>query len=81
MTSEIIGSAGVGLLLLAFVLNLVRKLSERSRVYLLMNLLGAGMSAWYALDGNLLPFVVLEGVWASVALVKLGLTLQKSPRP
>lgn len=81
MSAQIIGSVGVGVLLLAFVLNLLNKLSERSRVYLLMNLIGAAMSAWYALVGNLVPFVVLEGVWAAVALVRLGFTLRKSPRP
>ena len=80
MSADIIGSAGVGLLLLAFVLNLAKILSEQSRLYLLMNLIGAGSSAWYALVGGLVPFVLLEGIWGAAALVRLGMTLRKSPR-
>ncbi len=80
MSADIVGSVGVGLLLLAFVLNLLRKLSEQSPIYLLMNLIGAGMSAWYAVSGNMWPFVVLEGTWAAAALIRLGIILKKSPR-
>jgi hypothetical protein len=79
MVPLVIGSVGVGLLLLAFVLNLLRKISERSRLYLLMNLIGALMAAWYALAGGLLPFVILEGTWAAAALVRLVMMARKSP--
>ncbi|UCD64491.1 MAG: hypothetical protein JSW34_03390 [Candidatus Zixiibacteriota bacterium] len=73
MSSLIIGSAGVGLLLLAFALNLVRKLSHSSPVYLVMNAVGALMAAWYAYDGGAAPFVVLELTWALAAGVRLVL--------
>ena len=67
----IIGSIGVGLLLLAFVLNITKKISEQSALYLLLNLFGALLAAWYAFDGKLYPFVVLELVWALFALIRL----------
>lgn len=66
-----IGSVGVFLLLLAFVLNLSGRLPERSRCYLLLNLTGASMAAWYAWAGSALPFVLLEGIWATVSAVRL----------
>ena len=71
MPSLLIGSIGVGFLLIAFGLNLVKRLSESSPVYLAMNAIGASMAAWYAYAGGTVPFVVLELVWAAAALVRL----------
>ena len=65
----------MALLLLAFVLNLLRKLSERSIPYLLMNIVGALLAAWYAWAGDALPFVILEAVWAFTASVRLIMVL------
>ena len=69
--ATVIGSIGVTLLLLAFAMNLLRWVTERSAVYLGMNLLGASLAAVYAYAGGAIPFVILEGVWAAVALVRL----------
>ncbi|MBU0983088.1 MAG: hypothetical protein KKA42_04410 [candidate division Zixibacteria bacterium] len=77
----IVGSIGVGLLLLAFALNLSHRLSERSVPYLTLNVLGAALAAWYAVDSRMWPFVILEAVWAVTALVRLPSALKaKSPR-
>jgi hypothetical protein len=65
--SDIIGTLGVSILLIAFVLNQRRTISEHSRSFLAMNLVGAlmcGYSAWLV---RFMPFVVLETVWAMVA--------------
>jgi hypothetical protein len=70
-TPLIIGTVGAGLLLLAFVLNLTRLLTEKSTVYLLMNLLGASLATWYAWATETWPFVALELVWGGAALVRL----------
>lgn len=79
MTGMIIGSVGVFILLLAFALNLMRVISERSAIYLLMNFIGAGMAAWYAYAGGTIPFVILETVWALTALMRFFTTLKKAP--
>ena len=71
MLPMIVGSAGVGLLLLAFVLNLLRMLSEKHPAYLTMNVLGAALAAWYAWVGGVVPFVILESVWGGAALIRL----------
>jgi hypothetical protein len=78
MASELIGAAGVFLLLLAFALNLFRKLSERSAAYLILNGVGAGISAWYAARLGSVPFVILEGVWAGVAWIRLGMIIKRA---
>lgn len=71
MSSEVIGSVGVGLILMAFLLNLAGKVSERHPLYLSMNIVGAGMACWYAWVGDSIPFVILEGVWCAAALARL----------
>ena len=77
MTPAIIGTLGVGLLLVAFVFNLLRRLPECNRIYLLMNFGGAALAAWYAHESGTMPFVVLETVWALSALVRLMVVIKK----
>lgn len=66
-----IGSVGVGMLLLAFVLNLARRLRADSLAYRLLNLAGAGLACYASTLIEYPPFIVLEGVWALAALVAL----------
>ncbi|SEP46161.1 hypothetical protein [Mucilaginibacter sp. OK283] len=69
--SDIIASIGVIILLIAFVLNLLNKLSSENRVYKLFNFIGAGTCCYASYMVSFYPFVVLEGVWGAVALVSL----------
>ena len=71
MSATLLGSIGVSLLLLAFLLNVTRRVTTESMLYIGLNLAGAlvaGVSS-YLID--FLPFVILEGVWAGVAAVAL----------
>ncbi len=77
MSPSIFGIAGVALLLAAFGLNLMGRLSQQGTWYLLMNLVGALLAAWYAWAGAQIPFVVLEIVWGGVALARLVRNLTK----
>lgn len=70
-TPDLVASIGVALLLAAFALNLFGALPRRSRLYQGLNLLGAGLAAWAAWRIGFVPFVVLEGCWAAVALLGL----------
>ncbi len=82
MEPSVFGIAGVALLLAAFGLNLIGRLSEQGSTYLMMNVVGAMLAAWYAWAGAQIPFVVLEIVWGGVALTRLVRNLaQKSSRP
>lgn len=64
---DLLGTLGVSILLLAFVLNQRRRLSEHSRPFLAMNLVGALLCACAAWLVKFYPFLVLESVWALVA--------------
>ena len=68
-TSDIIASAGVIILLVAFLLNLYKKIPANSRTYTLMNFIGAGMCGYSSYLISFYPFVVLESIWAGFALV------------
>ena len=75
-----IGSGGVTLLLVAFALNILNKLSEHSKIYLSLNIIGSLAAGWYAYVGDILPFLSLELVWATVALVRLAAVIKKGLR-
>jgi len=70
-TGELVGTLGVSILLVAFALNLVNKLSSTSAPYLVMNIIGAGLACVSSCIIQFWPFVVLEGVWTISSLIVL----------
>lgn len=75
--SDALGFAGVALLLLAFLLNLLKVVDQGSRVYISLNLLGAGMACAASALIRYMPFVLLEGTWAIVSFVALLRSFRK----
>lgn len=71
MNATAIGTTGVALLLVAFLLNLLKLLKAESYPYMALNLVGAGLACWSSVLIKFMPFVVLEAVWAAVAAVML----------
>lgn len=69
--SDILASTGVVILLIAFLLNLYKKLPAQSKAYTFMNFLGAVLCCISSIMIKFYPFIILEGVWASFALVSL----------
>ncbi|HZY37993.1 MAG TPA: hypothetical protein VFE53_15155 [Mucilaginibacter sp.] len=70
-TPDILASIGVIILLIAFLLNLYKKMPAQSNSYKAMNLIGAGICCFSSYLIRFYPFVVLEGAWAFVALLSL----------
>ena len=70
--ATLIGALGVALLLAAFLLNLLRLLRSEGRPYLALNLVGASLACYASYLIGFMPFVVLEGVWAVVALAAIA---------
>jgi hypothetical protein len=69
--SSLIGSVGVSMLLVAFFLNLFRRMPRENKVYILLNICGAGLSCYASVLIHYLPFIILEAVWCGVALIAL----------
>jgi hypothetical protein len=72
-----IGSAGVGLLLAAFVLNLYKKISQTSILYCCLNFTGAALACLASVFLAYWPFILLEGVWLLFSLISLAAILRK----
>jgi len=70
--SVLIGSVGVSLLLLAFILNLFKLIQSDSLSYTLMNFIGASVAGYASILINFIPFVILEFFWAFIGLVGVG---------
>ncbi|MBL7918356.1 MAG: hypothetical protein JNM96_08155 [Bacteroidia bacterium] len=68
---EFIGSLGVTLLLVAFVLNLLNKLALNSITYLLLNVIGAALAGISSYIIQFWPFVILESVWMLASLIPM----------
>lgn len=69
--SSLVGAVGVTLLLAAFFLNLFRYIPQENRLYIFLNIIGAGLSCYASILIRYWPFVVLEGCWCLVALAAL----------
>ncbi|AKB65980.1 CBU_0592 family membrane protein [Methanosarcina mazei] len=76
--SVIVGSTGVLMLLLAFLLNLFKILMQDTKTYAMLNVVGAGLSCYASIIIDYMPFVILEGTWALVAFIGL-VRLIKTP--
>jgi hypothetical protein len=70
--SLLIGVAGVVLILVAFILDeFFENFNQDTLQYNFMNIVGAGLLAYYAYVLESWPFAVLNVVWAGVAIIKL----------
>ncbi|HEY4155130.1 MAG TPA: hypothetical protein VGM24_06875 [Puia sp.] len=78
--SETLGSFGVGILLIAFILNLLKIIRTDSVIYGLLNLAGAGIACYASYLIPYFPFVILEGVWTVLSLVALVKTISRIPQ-
>ena len=70
-TTDYIGTIGVSILLLAYLLLLLKAVTSSNRLYIWMNILGAGMCALAATLLKYVPFIILEGAWMLVSIVAL----------
>ena len=66
-----IGFIGVFQILLAYLLNILGKLSNKHLVFMLLNVVGASMAFLASILLKYWPFIILEGVWALASLYSL----------
>jgi hypothetical protein len=69
--SDWIGTLGVTLLLVAFALNIAKKISPESKSYLILNIAGAALAGVSSYMIAFWPFVILESVWVIATLIAL----------
>lgn len=66
-----IGFIGVFQILLAYMLNVMEKVDKNDLSFILLNLIGASMACYASVLMNYMPFILLEGIWATVSLISL----------
>lgn len=69
--SDAIGSIGVSILLLAFILNLLNKADKEGLVYMIMNIVGGSLACIASYLIRYIPFIILEALWTLVSVVAL----------
>lgn len=66
-----LGFVGVFQILLAYFLNVIGKISHQSLGFIFLNLIGATMACIASILLDYWPFIILEGIWALIALYSL----------
>lgn len=69
--NDLIGTIGVGLILLAYFLATEKLLKSDGKTFYVMNIIGAGLACYASWLINYWPFVILEGTWVLVSLYGL----------
>ena len=72
------GAIGVGILLVAFLLSLLKKISLEGPVYSGLNILGAGLACYASLLLDYWPFIILESIWTLVSVIAFIQSLRKN---
>ena len=75
--TDLIGTAGVGLILLAYFCNTFGWINGKSKLFFLLNIVGAGLAGCASWLIDYWPFVVLEGTWLIVSVAGLIKTLKR----
>lgn len=75
--NDIIGTIGVGLILIAYFLNTFSFIKKDGNLFFLMNILGAGLACYASILINYVPFIILEGVWCFVSCLGLLKSIKK----
>ena len=75
--NDIIGTIGVGLILLAYFCTTFKFLSGESKLFFILNTIGAGLACYASWLINYWPFVILEGTWTLVSIVGLLKTAKR----
>jgi len=69
--SEIIGTIGVGLILVAYFCNIFGWINGKGNLFFILNIIGASLACYASLLINYTPFIILEGIWSLVSLLGL----------
>jgi hypothetical protein len=70
-TTDIIGTVGVGLILIAYFLNIFSLVKKDGAFFYVLNILGGAIACFSSYLIRFWPFVVLEGTWAIISVIGL----------
>jgi hypothetical protein len=67
-SSLLLGILGTGLILIAFVLEEMKKLTPKDRAYQAINAIGSAFLIYYAILLGSWPFIILNFVWCAFSV-------------
>ena len=70
-SNDLTGTIGVGIILIAYFLNMFSYIPNNGKLFYLLNIIGASIACFASYLINYIPFVILEGTWALVSVVGL----------
>ena len=69
--TNIIGTAGVALILLAYFMNTIKMIPVNGKLFYVLNTIGAALACYASILIEFWPFVVLESAWTLVSIYGL----------
>ena len=69
--NDCIGTVGVGLILIAYFCSTFKFISPDSKLFFILNVIGAALACYASYLIRYWPFVILEGTWTLVSLIGL----------
>jgi hypothetical protein len=75
--NDIIGTIGVGLILLAYFLNTFLLIPKDGKLFFILNIIGAALACYASWLIHYMPFIILEGTWTLVSVAGLVKQLQR----
>ena len=74
--NDIVGSIGVGLILIAYYLNTASLITRNGKLFYVLNIIGAAIACYASWLIDYWPFIVLEGMWTLVSIYGLMKTMK-----
>lgn len=75
--SDIIGSFGVGLILVVYFANIFSLIPENGKLFYTGNIIGSALACYASFLILYWPFVIMEGIWALASVAGLIKTFRK----
>ena len=76
--NDIVGTIGVGVILIAYFMNIFSFIKKDGVLFYVMNIIGASLACYASILINYLPFIILEATWAMVSVLGLVKVLKKN---
>lgn len=75
--NDSIGAIGVGIILIAYFLNIFSFIKKDGNFYFMLNIIGASIACFASYLIHYMPFIVLEATWAIVSIFGLFKNIKK----
>lgn len=75
--NDSIGAIGVGIILIAYFLNIFSFIKKDGNFYFILNIIGASIACFASYLIHYMPFIVLEATWAIVSVFGLIRSIKK----